>query len=198
MALHVVTGETVFMSENVHTDLIVSVLYSTDRKTFVTIAKDMLIQTWSIESLAKAHIIRLKGFYVDNMPKFAAINTSRFALVMEDVENGTFPVVIYDADTKETFNHAPEVDHVGVVTAVTSNIALRCFATAALDGRVKIWTELNELLVELNLGDPITACTFLNAHGNLGIGVQYAALLSRGTVARVASRGPRATRVCFT
>lgn len=91
---------------------------------------------------------------------------------MEDVDSGVFPLSIFDMHTKERYTHPTEQDHVGVVTAVTANAALECFATAALDGTIKIWTEENALLVQLDLHDAISACTFLNPHGNLGIGVQ--------------------------
>lgn len=77
MACHAVTGEVVATNEAVHTDRVVSTLCTHDRKHFVTIARDMLVQTWAIDSLAKADVIRLKGFYVEKTPKFAAINTAR-------------------------------------------------------------------------------------------------------------------------
>ncbi|XP_039264051.2 uncharacterized protein LOC120339885 [Styela clava] len=59
--------------------------------------------------------------------------------------------------------HNPEDDHKGRITALSSSPGLRFFASASVDGYVKIWDEMNRLLRELCfLPNPVTAISFVN------------------------------------
>ena len=96
----------------------------------------------------------------------------QMCVVLEEPTTGRFPVNVYDTETKRCKKHAPSDDHDGVVSDVAGCATMMWFATAALDGRVKLWSEQNMLVRELHLYHPIVSCAFQNHRGSLIVGVQ--------------------------
>ena len=166
------TGAIVFSSPQIHTNRIMAVVVNVEQTRLVTVGLDLLIQIWSIGDASKCEIVQTSAFFVGLTPCHVAITSQRFAIVHNDEHEGDYPLVMYDTETKALLKHTRHHDHVAVVSALCS-CPTGWFATAALDGHVKLWSERNVLLRELDLYDPVSSCVFLNHGGTLGIGVQY-------------------------
>jgi len=43
-------------------------------------------------------------------------------------------------------DHSPEVDHTDTITALTACQRMKLFASASLDGTVRVWSDTNQLV----------------------------------------------------
>jgi WD40 repeat protein len=185
VTLNPTTGEPTHAPQHAHTGKVVSVLVGHGGDVVVTVASDMLVQVWAVEDTARAatttttttmqgHLRALRSFYLPLEPVLAAITSQRVAAVCINPSTGRHAVLIVDSHTKECYRHDSSLDHCGLVSSITSSLALRCFATADKDGCVLLWDEKNTPILRLDLHDAVTSCCFLGyrGKGDLGVGIQ--------------------------
>ena len=182
------TGAILNKAPKIHTGKVTHLLVNTDNDRMVSLADDKMVQVWAINGIGAGDVVQVRTFYLPLIPKHAVyINNDgvdaygdameggksyQLCVVMEEPNSGRFPVNVYCTETKRCKKHAPQDDHVGVVSDVTGLSNMMWFATAAMDGRVKLWSEQNLLMRELDLYHPISSCEFMNNRGSLVVGVQ--------------------------
>ena len=67
-------------------------------------------------------------------------------------------------------NHSPNEDHSQELTAIDKCTAIKIFLTAGKDGFIKIWSNDNQLIREMNFAEPIYASCFANDRGDVLVG----------------------------
>ncbi|KAJ3324179.1 WD repeat-containing protein 87, partial [Gonapodya sp. JEL0774] len=70
------------------------------------------------------------------------------------------------------YKHSRDDDHSGRVTSVALVENLNLFATASVDGTVKVWTRECALVREVQFNEPVSAVEFLNSRGDLVVGLE--------------------------
>ena len=68
--------------------------------------------------------------------------------------------------------HQREDRHTHTITSLTSSPQLRLLATTSLDGLVKVWNSSNQLVAEIDFGQPLLSACFVNSRGDLLVGFQ--------------------------
>ncbi|RKO89595.1 hypothetical protein BDK51DRAFT_50864 [Blyttiomyces helicus] len=141
---------------------------------------DHLIKVWAIQTVDR--MVRPKGRAI---PPFAV--ECRAVLSISDVGGGVagpamaigpcirkiaFPVnggiMVYSYDMDAQLKPLPiEEEHIGVVTSVAFLSTFQIWASATLDGTVKIWSADNGLLREIQFNEHVSSVSFANNSGDL-------------------------------
>jgi len=173
------TGKQLHFFKKVHTGVTTHIVCNNAGTRIVSFGDDKLVQVWILNPKTE-EIKPAQKWYLPLVPKHAAMMNSggtagavvqRLCVVVENEFAGKFPVYVFDTESKRIHKHAPEDDHFGVVTAAAACQTMMWFVTCALDGRVKLWSDKNVLLRELDLYHPVTSCDFLNKRGCLAVGI---------------------------
>ena len=67
------------------------------------------------------------------------------------------------------YSHEVEDDHRNRITSIDSCEALRFFITASHDGSIKVWDEWNQLIITIELGQPIACATITTQGGDIAV-----------------------------
>ncbi len=117
----------------------------------------------ALKSLEIAYCVQLTC-----MPMYARLASSLDGIIL----------LVGTVDGKVTL-HSPGMlpvlskneDHQRHVTQLDFFAPLRLFASAGLDGVIKVWNEYRELVREIHIGQPVNAAIFANSLGDLAVGL---------------------------
>ena len=74
--------------------------------------------------------------------------------------------------TLPVLTHQREDRHTHTITSLTSSPQLCLLVTTSLDGLVKVWNSSNQLVAEIDFGEPLLSACFVNSRGDLLVGFQ--------------------------
>ena len=155
---------------------------STASADLISLGVDNILKLWRINVDENVYLITLKcmgSIHMDPLPYHFELLGPTLCLVHGEkkvdmldcrVLQGTSSVVEYGS--MPILTHEAEDDHVEIITCLTSSPQLGLFATCSLDGHVKLWSEGNSIVSEINLGSPLASVAFASDFGELVIGIQ--------------------------
>ncbi|XP_055955273.1 WD repeat-containing protein 97 [Patella vulgata] len=178
------TGDVDFKIEAHGSKGVLNLLANSKEDQLISAGMDNVIKIWRLYPFAEEALTPLMSFYCAHTPAHMSTIKSTLCVTFQDPTTATFSTVLYNLQDKmfgnETqnldafhnrFDHKPDDDHVDVITGLTVCRRMKLFASASIDGTIRIWNETNTLVRLLKLNVIPYSISFYNSKGDLLVGI---------------------------
>jgi WD40 repeat protein len=116
------------------------------------------------------------------VPRSIVLSGSTVCMAMEDncltmfknrtIRRQSFTPQVVNIATMELIQHQTEDSHKDTVTSLNVCSYLKLFVSSSKDGTIKVWSFNNQMVSEIDFGEPLTSVGFANDQGDLLVGLQ--------------------------
>ena len=151
-----------------HGGEVVNIFVSKSKSTITSLGDDKVAKVWQILPLENNDKLKLLATVHFRSTPFLGVhflNTVAVGCKDNSFQMDKFPT------SEASLSHSLDDDHSKAVTSVSVCESLHLYLTSSTDGTIKVWDTDNSLIREMNIGIPITSASFLNAKGDILLGV---------------------------
>ncbi|KAK3085393.1 hypothetical protein FSP39_002701 [Pinctada imbricata] len=156
----------------------------------ISAGKDNIIKVWRLYPFAEESLAPLMSFYCAHTPVHMTMLKTNLCVAFQDHTSATYNIVIYNLKDRmfggpgnegqnsleihsNRYDHKPDDDHKDTITGLTSCQRMKLYASASLDGTVRIWDETNTLIRLLKLKTMPYSIGFCSEKGDILVGINH-------------------------
>lgn len=167
-----ITGKVTFKIEAHGSKGVLSMIANSKQDIVVSAGMDNFIKIWRLYPFAEEALAPLmEPLFCAQTPIHMTMLKTNLCVVLQQHTTATYCVVIYNLKDRNRFDHSPDDDHNDSVTGLTSCPRLKLYASASLDGTIRIWNEQNQLTRLLKLKTVPFSLGFCSEKGDLLVGI---------------------------
>ncbi|XP_014664048.1 PREDICTED: uncharacterized protein LOC106806569 [Priapulus caudatus] len=164
------TGVTDFIIKG-HEGMVSSLVAHVSNDQLISIGEDSVLKLWRVYPFVEESLAPFMALQCYHTPTHVAAIGNLLCISFAHVQTATYMLTVYDTAIKDRYDHSPEDDHNCEIIAVCSCAYMNIFASASVDGTIRIWNDKNELVRIVELKAVPTALSFCSKRGDLAVGI---------------------------
>lgn len=175
------TGKVTFKVDAHGSKGVLSMIANSKQDLVISAGKDNFIKVWRLYPFAQEALAPLmEPLFCAQTPIHMTMLKTNLCVALQQETTATYCVVIYNLKDRKTllteheinrYDHSPDDDHNDSITGLTSCPRLKLYASASIDGTIRIWNEQNELTRLLKLKTVPYSIGFCSEKGDLLVGI---------------------------